>query len=81
MTVEFKKPEELDIEMLKEFATVVDMGIAIAGRPDLAHVGQKIVEKLIEAYGWVTHGIGNKPSVPVAPEITPEAPVEGVLVN
>lgn len=66
MSIEFRTPSESDIALMKEFAQVVDAGMSIALKPEMAHVAHDILKKLQEALFWFSHGVLNKPVAPVA---------------
>jgi hypothetical protein len=84
MAIEFRAPSEQDIALMKEFADIVDAGLTVLGKPEIAHVASVIASKLQEALFWYQHGILNKPiapaAAPVAP-VAPEAPASEVTVN
>ncbi len=69
MAIEFKSPSEQDIEMMREFAAVVDGGLELLGKPEISHVAHVVASKLQEALMWFSHGVLNTPVVNVAAAI------------
>ena len=72
MAIEFKTPEESDVNTMKEFAGIIDTALTFVDKSTLSHVSHVIASKLQEALFWFSHGVLNKPVVEGVLEVASE---------
>ena len=59
--IEFKSPSKEDVEVMKQFANVIDSALGLLNNENVSNVAQHVAIKLQESLMWFSHGVLNKP--------------------